>query len=179
MDYCMFTWPFWNRCQMKFNVRFVISLFSGNCTPTLIIFMCFVKSLTVCCQSINSPNTTKLGILYWDWFVLLSVKISLIWVKTFSGDECIGMVRIVSLYGVSIGSDNGLSPIRHQAIIWTNAWSWSIGPLGTNFSEILIKIQDFSFMKMHLKILSAKWRPFCPGGDELNNKVTVCSLKKL
>ena len=41
---------------------------------------------------------------------------------------------------VSIGSDNGLSPIRRQAIIWTNAGLLSIGPLETNFSEILIKI---------------------------------------
>ena len=36
-------------------------------------------------------------------------------------------------------------------------------PLGRNFSEILIKIQNFSFKKIHLKISSAKWRPFCPG----------------
>ena len=43
----------------------------------------------------------------------------------------------------------------------------SIGPLGTNFSEISIKIQNFSFMKMHLKISCAKWRPFCPGGQTL------------
>ena len=43
----------------------------------------------------------------------------------------------------------------------------SIWPLGTNFSEILNKIQDFSFTKMHPKISSAKWRPFCPAGDEL------------
>ena len=35
------------------------------------------------------------------------------------------------------------------------------------FSEILIKIQNFSFTKMHLKMLSAKWRPCCPGEDEL------------
>ena len=33
---------------------------------------------------------------------------------------------------------------------------------------ILIKIQNFSFTKMHPKISSAKWRPFCPGGDELS-----------
>ena len=38
-----------------------------------------------------------------------------------------------------------------------------IGPLGTNFSEILTEIQNFSFMKMHLKMSSAKWRPFYPG----------------
>ena len=43
----------------------------------------------------------------------------------------------------------------------------SIGTLETNFSEIFIKIQNFSFTKMHLKISSAKWWPFCPGGDEL------------
>ena len=45
----------------------------------------------------------------------------------------------------------------------------SIGPLGTNLSEILIKIQYFSFSKMHLKVSSAKWRPFCPGEDELTH----------
>ena len=44
-----------------------------------------------------------------------------------------------------------------------------IGPLGTNFNEILIKIQNFSFTEMHLKLSSAKWRPFCPGGEELSS----------
>ena len=39
-----------------------------------------------------------------------------------------------------IGSINGLSPGRRQAIIWTNAGILLIGPLGTNFSEILIEI---------------------------------------
>ena len=52
-----------------------------------------------------------------------------------------------------IGSDNGLSPDRHQAIIWTNAGKLLIGPLVTNFSEILIEIYTFSFSKMHLKCL--------------------------
>ena len=62
-----------------------------------------------------------------------------------------------------IGSDNGLSPGRRQAIIWTNAGILLIGPLGTNFIEILAGIQTFSFKKMHLKMSSAKWRPFCLG----------------
>ena len=62
-----------------------------------------------------------------------------------------------------IGSDNGLSPGRRQAIIWTNAGILFIGPLETNFIEILIGIQTFSFKKMHLKMSSAKWRPFCLG----------------
>ena len=56
-----------------------------------------------------------------------------------------------------IGSDNGLSPGRRQAIIWTNA---GILLIGTNFSELLIEIYTFSFKKMHLKMSSAKWRLF-------------------
>ena len=55
-----------------------------------------------------------------------------------------------------IGSDNGLSPGRRQAIIWTNAGILLIQILGTNFSEILGKIHSFSFKKMHLEMLSAK-----------------------
>ena len=39
-----------------------------------------------------------------------------------------------------IGSDNGLSPGRRQAIILTNAGILLMRPLGTNFSGILIKI---------------------------------------
>ena len=42
-----------------------------------------------------------------------------------------------------IGSDNGLSPGRRQAIIWTNAGIFLFGPLGSNFSEILIEIDTF------------------------------------
>ena len=60
-----------------------------------------------------------------------------------------------------IGSDNGLSPGQHQAIMWTNAGILLIGPLGTNISDILIKIHTFSFKKMHLKMSSAKWGLFC------------------
>ena len=62
-----------------------------------------------------------------------------------------------------IGSDNGLLPGRRQAIIWTNAGILLIGTLGTNFSEILIKIYIFSFKKMYLKMSSAKWWQFCLG----------------
>ena len=84
---------------------------------------------------------------------------------------------------VSIGSNDGLSPIRHQAIILTNAELLSIGTLATNFSEILTKIviQNFSFTKMHLKMSSGKWRTFCPGGDELTHwgRVTHICVNKL
>ena len=62
-----------------------------------------------------------------------------------------------------IGSDNGLSPGRRQVIIWTSAGILLIGPLGTNFSELSIKILTFPFTEMRLKVSSAKWRPFCVG----------------
>ena len=68
-----------------------------------------------------------------------------------------------------IGSDNGLSPCRRHAIIWTNARILLIGPLGTIFSEILIEIHTFSFKKMYLKMPSAKWRLF-----RLGLNVIIC-----
>ena len=42
-----------------------------------------------------------------------------------------------------IGSDDGLLPGRCQAIIWTNANTLLIGPLGANFSEIFSKVYVF------------------------------------
>ena len=53
-----------------------------------------------------------------------------------------------------IGSDNGLSPDRRQAIIWTNPGLLLIEPLGTNFSETLMEIRTFSFKKMRMKVSS-------------------------
>ena len=66
-----------------------------------------------------------------------------------------------------ICSFNGLSPGRRQAIIWTNVGILLIGPLGTNFIEILIEILTFSFKKMRLKLSSAKRLPFCLGHNVL------------
>ena len=39
---------------------------------------------------------------------------------------------------MNIGSDNGLSPGRRQAIFWTNAGILVIASLGINLSEIVI-----------------------------------------
>ena len=62
-----------------------------------------------------------------------------------------------------IGSDNGLSPDRHQAIIWTNVAFLPIGSLGTKFSQIVIKSQTFywrkCFWKCWLKISAILGRP--------------------
>ena len=50
---------------------------------------------------------------------------------------CVGNLTIT-------GSDNGLSPGRRQAITWTNVGILLIGPIGTNFSEMLIEIHFHS-----------------------------------
>ena len=80
---------------------------------------------------------------------------------------CVGNLTI-------IGSNNDLSPERRQAIIWTNAGILLIGPLGTNFSEILIKIQTFSLKKIRLKMSSAKCCSFRLGLNGLTWNKIVC-----
>ena len=84
-----------------------------------------------------------------------------------------------SVKWVNIGSDNGLSPGRRQAVIWTNAYILSIRTQGIFFNEILFEIEIFSFKKMHLNMLSAKWRPFCPGGDELTQLESYLIFRKM
>ena len=69
---------------------------------------------------------------------------------------CVGNLTI-------IGSDNGLSPDRRQAIIWTNAGIMLIRNLGTNFREILREIHTLLFKNMHLKMSSVVWWQFCLG----------------
>ena len=63
---------------------------------------------------------------------------------------------------VSISSSDGLVPVSHQAIAWTNAELVSIRPLGTNSSKSLIKIQNFPLKKINTfgKLGDAKWRQF-------------------
>ena len=56
-----------------------------------------------------------------------------------------GQMTHVCVSGITtIGSDNGLSTDQRQAIICTNAGILFIGPLGTNFGDILIEIFTFS-----------------------------------
>ena len=57
------------------------------------------------------------------------------------------VTHICVVTNTNIVSDNGLSPGRRQAIIWTNAVILLIGPLGTNFSGILSEIHTISFKK--------------------------------
>ena len=76
----------------------------------------------------------------------------------------------------TICSDNDLLPGRCQAIIWTNAAILLIVPLWSSFSGILIKIQTFSFKKMHFKMSPGKYRPFCLGLNVLKLLDCMCKL---
>ena len=108
------------------------------------------------------PGDTPLSEVYWHICVTGQP-----WVNSLRPGEAYICVSKLA----SIISDNGLSPGRHQAIIWTNAGILLIGPLGTNVSEILIEIHTFSFKKMHFKMSSGKWRPFCLGLNVLINDI--------
>ena len=66
-----------------------------------------------------------------------------------------------SVQHIYIASENSLSHALSKAFIWTSAVILSVRPRGTYFSEILCKIQKFSFKKIHFKMSSAKWWPFC------------------
>ena len=70
---------------------------------------------------------------------------------------CVAHICVSNL--AIIGSDNGLSPGRRQAIIRTNVGILLIGPLGTNFSEILIKVYTFALKEMHFKNSVCKMAP--------------------
>ena len=99
---------------------------------------------------LNSPQVISLVML--KYFLLPLNELISPWCRIYTSVNC-----------VSIASGNGLSPVRRQAITWTNHVILSIGPLRTNFSEILIENQTFSFKKMISKMSSVKWRPFCLG----------------
>ena len=68
-------------------------------------------------------------------------------------------------------------PGRRQAIIWANTEILWIGPLATNFREILIEIYTFTFKKKkHLKMSSGKWRSFCLGHYVIIVAIVISSL---
>ena len=106
----------WGKCTMPES--------EVTSTPQSIIIICTIFSIavTVCLtMGINSLfksevvplQQTVLPLTHWGRVTHI----------------CVGKLTI-------IGSDNGLSPERRQAIIWTNAGILLIGSLGTNFSEI-------------------------------------------
>ena len=117
-------------------------------------------------------NVVALYIISWHW-----IGTSFWWIPFWKSRTRLthwGRVTHICVSKLTIiGSDNGLAPGWRQTIIWTNDGILLIGPLGTNFNEILIGYQTFSFKKMHLKILSAKWHPFCLGLNVITYMVNV------
>ena len=91
--------------------------------------------------------------------------------------QCHWSGSAMEILGISkltvIGSDNGLLLDWRQAIIWTNAGTLWIWPLGINFKGILIEIHISSFKKIHLKMLSVKCDPFCHGLNVLTSSICV------
>ena len=107
------------------------------------------------------------------WLNFISPRISILFHTSFVDDRVNGLTHWGRVTHICISkltiidSDNGLSPGPCQAIIWTNAWILLIRTSGPNFSEISSEIHTFSFKKMHSKMSSAKWRPFCLDLNEL------------
>ena len=62
---------------------------------------------------------------------------------------------------VIIGSDNAMEFLRRQAYTSANTWRLSFEPLGIDFRETWIEMQNVWFKRMHSKISSAKRGPFC------------------
>ena len=82
------------------------------------------------------------------WWVKFYINCWLIHPLTHWGQVvhiCVGKLN-------TIGSDNGLSPGCHLAIIWSNAGKLLTRTVGANFSEILSKIETYLLRKMHLKM---------------------------
>ena len=146
-------------CQLVINLAFILA-------------SCVIHSLPLVG---SNWCRWKLGTLdSWHWLVYMGrCKINLI-VGHFGNKALLQLIEAewriyASLNWVIIGSDNGLSPVRRQAIIWTNVGILLIWPLGTNFNEMFIEIHTFSFKKIHLKMLSAKWPLFGLGLNELTH----------
>ena len=59
-------------------------------------------------------------------------------------------------------SINGLAPVRHQTVIWTNAGLMLSRHLWTNFSEMWYKIHNLSYKELVLNIHDdvIKWKHF-------------------
>ena len=159
----------------------VLGIFLVRLIPILVkkslnILHIFTLSDTTFVPSKNWPH--HLFVLFFHTIFFINVQVLFIlflwysnncWKWTFSAISthwgrvthiCVGNLAI-------IGSNNGLSPGRRQAIIWTDVGILLIGSWGTNFSEIWIGIETFSLKKIHLKMSSAKGRLFSLGLNEL------------
>ena len=102
----------------RLSVKFVFLTRSGTT---------FIRSASLCNYCAPSGNILYHVTLLTHWSRVMHISVSKL---------------------TTIGSDNGLSPGRCQANIWTNAGILLIGPLGTNlftrFLSILEDVLNFS-----------------------------------
>ena len=85
----------------------------------------------------------------WYWYIGQQIKAT--WRKC------------VSVITAFIGSDNGFTLVRCQAIVWSNDGLLLNEPLRKELIEILIKSYKSLFVTMRSKMPSARWRSFCLG----------------
>ena len=119
-----------------------------------LVFTCHKYNLLLCTMNKPIQISTETGLYKFHFITINSLRLS-------GNYICVSKLTI-------IGSDNGLSPGRRQAIIWTNAGILLIQSIGKNFNEILSEIHTFSYKKMHMKMSSAKWWSFCLRLNVLN-----------
>ena len=138
----------WNAFPIVVSSKFHWSLFSStvNSKSVLVQVMAFCQTgqyRVQWCIHI-SPGPTELKLSHWGEVMHI----------------CVSKLT-------TIGSDNGLSPGRCQAVIWTIAGILLIEPLGTDFSENLIEIPTISSRKCIWKCHLQNGAPFCPGFNVL------------
>ena len=131
-------------------MQFQIFTLTMNNTKTLFAFKLILASDRFCCVTCEWRDR-KICDAYTRHY---GIKVSTHWGRV--THRCVSNQTI-------IGSDNGLSPCRRQAIIWSNAGILLIRTLGTNFSEMVSKFMNFHSRKIRFKMSSVKWRQVCLG----------------
>ena len=119
-----------------------------------------------CFKSKESDASSSMFLCYllWSFMHILINRLKHIdsWMqkRLNSSAETVNILSQLVSVLVTIGTDNGLLPVQHQAITWTNADLQSVRPWRTYFNKILFETREFSFKEMHLKLSSAKRKPF-------------------
>ena len=159
----------------KFGVIFHISIISCLCSRfhvrnqwffysviTFSYIKCFVHSYTVDVVF----TLSYLNITHWN------SKLYLLCISSFL-TQWGRVTRMCYSKLTSTGSDNGLTPGRRQAIIWTNNGILLIRSLGTNSVKFSSKFQTF----FH-SISSGNLRPFCLGLNVSKDRMYLDKMGK-
>ena len=116
----------------------------------------YVKITALCRFLVYITNISMNYTIFRDDYVNLKEPKAYMFLTYWGQDTymCISTLTIVV-------SGDGFLPSRCQVIIRTNAGILLIGPIGTNFNEILIENHTSSFKTINLNMTSGKWHPFC------------------